>query len=42
VREAVDLLAATAPSLAAAMRTARAKAFVILDGTLAERRLQRQ
>jgi hypothetical protein len=34
VREAVDLLAAAAPDLAAAMRTARAKAFVILDGTL--------
>ena len=34
VREAVDLLAADAPSLAAAMRTAQAKAFAILDGTL--------
>jgi hypothetical protein len=34
VREAVDLLAAAAPDLAGAMRVARAKAFVILDGTL--------
>jgi hypothetical protein len=34
VREAVDLLAAAAPDLGGAMRTARAKAFVILDGTL--------
>ncbi len=34
LREAVDLLAAAAPSLTEAMRTARAKAFVILDSTL--------
>jgi hypothetical protein len=34
VREAVDLLAAASPDLTAAMRTAGAKAFVILDGTL--------
>jgi len=34
VREAVDLLGAAAPDLAMAMRVARAKAFVILDGTL--------
>jgi len=34
VTEAVELLAAFAPSLADAVRTASAKAFVILDGTL--------
>ncbi|WP_327378357.1 transposase family protein [Streptomyces sp. NBC_01216] len=34
IREAVDILAALAPSLAEAMRTIRTKAFVILDGTL--------
>ena len=34
VREAVDLLAAAAPDLTAAMQVCRAKAFVILDGTL--------
>jgi hypothetical protein len=34
VREAVDLLAAAAPDLPAAMQVCRAKAFVILDGTL--------
>ncbi|CAM5654700.1 IS5/IS1182 family transposase [Streptomyces hirsutus] len=34
VREAVDVLAALAPSPAEAMKTARTKAFVILDGTL--------
>lgn len=34
IREAVEALAALAPSLAEAMRTIRAKAFVILDGTL--------
>ncbi|WP_411129790.1 transposase family protein [Streptomyces sp. x-19] len=34
IREAVDALAALAPSLAEAMRTIRTKAFVILDGTL--------
>lgn len=34
VREAVETLAALAPSLAEAMRTIRTKAFVILDGTL--------
>ncbi len=33
-REAVEVLAALAPSLAEAMNTIRAKAFVILDGTL--------
>jgi hypothetical protein len=33
VREAVDLLAATAPPLDQAMRTIRGPAFVILDGT---------
>ncbi len=32
--EAVELLASLAPSLADAVRTASAKAFVILDGTL--------
>lgn len=34
LREAVEALAALAPSLAEAMRTIREKAFVILDGTL--------
>ena len=34
IREAVEVLAALAPSLDEAMRTIRAKAFVILDGTL--------
>jgi hypothetical protein len=34
VAEAVDLLAARAPDLATATRTAARKAFVILDGTL--------
>jgi hypothetical protein len=34
IAEAVDLLAATAPDLAAAMRHVRELAFVILDGTL--------
>jgi hypothetical protein len=34
VREAVDVLAAVAPTLAEAMKTASTKAFVILDGTL--------
>ncbi|MGW2183413.1 transposase family protein [Streptomyces sp. NPDC001732] len=34
IREAVEALAAIAPSLAEAMRTIREKAFVILDGTL--------
>ncbi|GAA2248994.1 IS5/IS1182 family transposase [Streptomyces atrovirens] len=34
VTEAVELLAALAPSLADAVRTASVKAFVILDGTL--------
>ena len=34
IREAVEALSALAPSLAEAMRTIRAKAFVILDGTL--------
>jgi DDE superfamily endonuclease/Helix-turn-helix of DDE superfamily endonuclease len=34
VTEAVDLLAALAPSLADAVRTASVKAYVILDGTL--------
>ncbi|MFI1370288.1 transposase family protein [Streptomyces griseochromogenes] len=34
VREAVDVLAALAPALTQAMKTASAKAFVILDGTL--------
>lgn len=34
MREAVEALAALAPSLDAAMATIRAKAFVILDGTL--------
>lgn len=34
IREAVEALAALAPSLAEAMKTIRTKAFVILDGTL--------
>lgn len=34
VREAVEVLAALAPTPAEAMRVARTKAFVILDGTL--------
>ncbi|WP_306339236.1 transposase family protein [Streptomyces sp. AS13] len=34
IREAVDILAILAPSLAEAMKSIRAKAFVILDGTL--------
>ncbi|SCE23301.1 Helix-turn-helix of DDE superfamily endonuclease [Streptomyces sp. DvalAA-43] len=34
IREAVEVLSALAPSLTEAMRTIRAKAFVILDGTL--------
>lgn len=34
MREAVETLAALAPSLAEAMRAIRAKSFVILDGTL--------
>ncbi|WP_189152184.1 transposase family protein [Streptomyces lacrimifluminis] len=34
IREAVEILAALAPSLAEAMVTIRTKAFVILDGTL--------
>lgn len=34
IREAVDLLAATAPDLAEAMRRIRRLAYVILDGTL--------
>ncbi|MFE6164985.1 transposase family protein [Streptomyces sp. NPDC056486] len=34
IREAVEALAALAPSLAEAMRTIREKAFVLLDGTL--------
>ncbi|MFL9683473.1 transposase family protein [Streptomyces sp. KL110A] len=34
IREAVEVLAALAPTLAEAMETIRAKAFVILDGTL--------
>lgn len=34
IREAVDVLAALAPTLAEAMHIARTKAFVILDGTL--------
>ncbi|GAB2935053.1 hypothetical protein GCM10027028_38460 [Streptomyces sundarbansensis] len=34
MQEAVDVLAARAPSLAEAMKTARTKAFVILDGKL--------
>lgn len=34
IREAIDVLAALAPTLAEVMRTAARKAFVILDGTL--------
>src|SRR5438132_1002191 len=34
VREVVDLLAAAAPDLPAAIGAARQKAFVVLDGTL--------
>ncbi len=34
IREALDVLAALAPSLPQAMTAAAAKAFVILDGTL--------
>jgi hypothetical protein len=34
VNEAIEILAARAPDLTAALRTARRKAFVILDGTL--------
>lgn len=34
IAEAVDILAALAPTLAEAVRTASGKAFVILDGTL--------
>ncbi|GGO56602.1 IS5 family transposase [Streptomyces daqingensis] len=34
INEAIELLAALAPTLAEAMRTAATKAFVILDGTL--------
>ncbi len=34
IREAVEVLATLAPTLREAMTTARAKAFVILDGTL--------
>ena len=34
LREALELLAALAPSLADAIAVARGKAFVILDGTL--------
>ena len=34
IREAIDLLAALAPDLATAMRTAATKAYLILDGTL--------
>ncbi len=34
IREAVDLLAALAPTLTEAMETIQEKAFVILDGTL--------
>ncbi|MFC7221533.1 transposase family protein, partial [Streptomyces polyrhachis] len=34
IREAVDLLAALAPTLTEAMKTASTKAFVILNGTL--------
>ncbi|MFE1206988.1 transposase family protein [Streptomyces sp. NPDC058762] len=34
IREAVEVLAALAPTLAEAMETSRTKAFVILDGTL--------
>lgn len=41
IREAVEALAALAPSLAEAMRTIREKAFVILDGTLSADRPDR-
>ncbi len=34
IREVIDLPAAVAPTLTEAMKTVRAKAFVILDGTL--------
>jgi hypothetical protein len=34
IREAIEVLAALAPSVAEVMRTASAKAYVILDGTL--------
>ncbi|MEU9318277.1 transposase family protein, partial [Streptomyces sp. NPDC048295] len=34
IREAIEVLAALAPTLAEAMTTIREKAFVILDGTL--------
>ncbi len=34
MQEVIDVLAARAPSLAEAMKTARTKAFVILDATL--------
>src|SRR4029079_8594545 len=34
IREALDVLAALAPTLAEALKVARRKAFVILDGTL--------
>jgi len=34
VREALDLLAARAPTLAQAIEVARGKAYVVLDGTL--------
>jgi hypothetical protein len=34
IREAVEVLAALAPSLVEAMKTIRDKAFVILDGTV--------
>lgn len=34
IREAIEVLAARAPTLADVMETVRAKAFVILDGTL--------
>ncbi|MFE7427937.1 transposase family protein [Streptomyces sp. NPDC057545] len=34
IREVIDVLAAAAPTLTEAMKTVRAKAFVILDGTL--------
>ncbi|CAM5259572.1 hypothetical protein GCM10010390_29170 [Streptomyces mordarskii] len=37
IAEAVDILAALAPTLAEAVRTASGKAFVILDGTAADR-----
>lgn len=34
IREAIEVLAALAPTLTEAMKTIRTKAFVILDGTL--------